>query len=154
MLFDINFKKIGIGFLPIDLRQPKNIAYVLALLEPVEWLYYKWLQKRDFDWYRLKHTGQVCKLRKVLNDNLDPSLRRIYIGEGTAFPREYIYTQAENKPKFLGTFYIKSQNEYENTGVDFIVFVPQEIINSTISELKYLLKYYKLAGKRYMIQPI
>lgn len=154
MLFDINFKKMGIGFLPIDLRQPKNIAYVLALLEPVEWLYYKWLQKRDFDWYRLKNTGQVCKLRKVLNDNLDPSLRRIYIAQGTAFPRKYIYTKAENKPKYLGTYFIKSQDEYENTGVDFIVFVPTEIKTASIDQLKYLLNYYKLAGKRYKIEAI
>ncbi|EMY3554513.1 hypothetical protein K5L04_09250 [Flavobacterium psychrophilum] len=154
MLFDINFKKMGIGFLPINLRQPKNIAYVLALLEPVEWLYYKWLQKRDFDWYRLKHTGQVCKLRKVLNDNLDKSLRRIYIAQGTAFPRKYIYTKAENKPKYLGTYFIKSQDEYENTGVDFIVFVPTEIKTASIDQLKYLLNYYKLAGKRYKIEAI
>lgn len=154
MLFDINFKKMGIGFLPINLRQPKNIAYVLALLEPVEWLYYQWLQKRDFDWYRLKHTGQVCKLRKVLNDNLDKSLRRIYIAQGTAFPRKYIYTKAENKPKYLGTYFIKSQDEYENTGVDFIVFVPTEIKTVSIDQLKYLLNYYKLAGKRYKIEAI
>ncbi|ENA1765362.1 hypothetical protein [Flavobacterium psychrophilum] len=145
---------MGIGFLPINLRQPKNIAYVLALLEPVEWLYYKWLQKRDFDWYRLKHTGQVCKLRKVLNDNLDKSLRRIYIAQGTAFPRKYIYTKAENKPKYLGTYFIKSQDEYENTGVDFIVFVPTEIKTASIDQLKYLLNYYKLAGKRYKIEAI
>ncbi|EMY3548602.1 hypothetical protein AAIP55_000832 [Flavobacterium psychrophilum] len=154
MLFDINFKKMGIGFLPINLRQPKNIAYVLALLEPVEWLYYQWLQKRDFDRYRLKHTGQVCKLRKVLNDNLDKSLRRIYIAQGTAFPRKYIYTKAENKPKYLGTYFIKSQDEYENTGVDFIVFVPTEIKTASIDQLKYLLNYYKLAGKRYKIEAI
>jgi hypothetical protein len=154
MWFNINFNKLVIEELPNDLRQPKSIAYLLALTMPIKTLYYKWLQKRDFDWYRLRHNGQRCKLRKALNDNLDPSLRRIYIDDGTAFPREYIYTIAENKPKFLGTFYIKSENEYQNTGVDFIVFVPQEIINSTIYELKYLLKYYKLAGKRYMIQPI
>ncbi|WP_123937823.1 hypothetical protein [Flavobacterium psychrophilum] len=145
---------MGIGFLPINLRQPKNIAYVLALLEPVEWLYYQWLQKRDFDWYRLKHTGQVCKLRKVLNDNLDKSLRRIYIAQGTAFPRKYIYTKAENKPKYLGTYFIKSQDEYENTGVDFIVFVPTELKPASIDQLKYLLNYYKLAGKRYKIEAI
>ncbi|EKT3963253.1 hypothetical protein JE957_000676 [Flavobacterium psychrophilum] len=145
---------MGIGFLPINLRQPKNIAYVLALLEPVEWLYYQWLQKRDFDRYRLKHTGQVCKLRKVLNDNLDKSLRRIYIAQGTAFPRKYIYTKAENKPKYLGTYFIKSQDEYENTGVDFIVFVPTEIKTASIDQLKYLLNYYKLAGKRYKIEAI
>ncbi|MEO8236405.1 MAG: hypothetical protein ABI549_13390 [Flavobacterium sp.] len=154
MWYNVDYNKLGVLLLPTFLRKPKTIAFVTVLIEPIKDLHYTWLQKRDFDWYRLKHNGQLCKLRKVLNDNLDPSLRRIYIDEGTAFPREYIYTQAENKPKYLGTFYIKSQDEYENTGVDFIVFVPQSIIDSNIYQLKYLLKYYKLAGKRYMIQLI
>ncbi len=154
MWYKVDYKKLVIKELPPDLRQSKSIAYLLALTSPIKTLYDQWLQKRDFDWYRLNHNGQRCKLRKVLNDNLDPSLRRIYIDDGTAFPREYIYTIAENKPKFLGTFYIKSENEYQNTGVDFIVYVPQGIIDTAIYQLKYLLKYYKLAGKRYMIQPI
>ena len=130
------------------------MAYVIVLIQPIKSLHYGWLQKREFDWYRLNHNGQRCKLRKALNDNLDPTLRRIYIDEGTAFPREYIYTEAENMPQYLGTFFIKSENEYQNTGVDFIVFVPQEIIENAIYQLKYLLKYYKLAGKRYIIEPI
>jgi hypothetical protein len=154
MWYKVDYDKLGVLLLPTFLRKTKMVAFVLCLIEPIKTVHYKWLQKRDFDWYRLRHNGQRCKLRKALNDNLDPSLRRIYIDDGTAFPREYIYTQAENKPKFLGTFYIKSENEYQNTGVDFIVFVPQGIINAAIYQLKYLLKYYKLAGKRYMIQPI
>jgi hypothetical protein len=123
-------------------------------LKPLITVYDDWLKKRDFDYYRLINTGQVCKLRKVLNDNLDSSLRRITIGEGNAFPREYIYTELEEKPKYLGKFYIKSQNEYQNTGVDFIVFVPQDIINNNIYQLRYLLNFYKLAGKRYIITGI
>lgn len=154
MWFNININKIGIEELSPDLRNPRIIAYVFALLLPIKSLHYQWLQKRNFDWYRLTHTGQVCKLRKVLNDSLDPMLRRIYIGTGTSFPRRYIYTKAENKPKYLGTFFIKSQDEYENTGVDFTVFVPTEIINTQIYQLKYLLNYYKLAGKRYKIEAI
>ncbi|HGE5775912.1 TPA: hypothetical protein ACGGHC_002753, partial [Flavobacterium psychrophilum] len=62
--------------------------------------------------------------------------------------------KAENKPKYLGTYFIKSQDEYENTGVDFIVFVPTEIKTASIDQLKYLLNYYKLAGKRYKIEAI
>jgi hypothetical protein len=150
----IDYDKLGLLLLPTFLRKPKMIAFVITVFSPIKSLHYKWLQKRDFDWYRLTHTDQVCKLRKVLNDNLDPSLRRIYLGVGTAFPRQYIYTESENKPKYLGNFFIKSQNEYENTGVDFIVFVPTEIINASIYQLKYLLNYYKLAGKRYNIEPI
>jgi hypothetical protein len=154
MWYKVDYDKLGVLLLPTFLRKTKMVALIMCFLQPIKTIHYNWLQKRDFDWYRLTHTGQVCKLRKVLNDNLDPSLRRIYIGDGTAFPREYIYTQAENKPKYLGTFFIKSENEYQNTGVDFIVFVPQGIIDTAIYQLRYLLKYYKLAGKRYIIQSI
>ena len=154
MWFNINYNKLAVLLLPTFFRKPRIIGFVIALVAPISWLYDQWLIKRNFDWYRLEHNGQRCKLRKVLNDNLDPSLRRIYIDEGTSFPRRYVYTRAENKSKFLGTFYIKSRDEYENTGVDFIVYVPQSIIDLAIYQLKYLLKYYKLAGKRYMIQPI
>lgn len=154
MWYKIDYNRLAILLLPTFLRKPILVRYIQAIFGSIDVVYYDWKQKREFDWYRLTHTGQVCKLRKVLNDNLDPSLRRIYIGSGTSFPREYIYTEAENKPRYLGTFFIKSQNEYENTGVDFIVFVPTEIINASIYQLKYLLNYYKLAGKRYKIEAI
>lgn len=154
MWYNVDYNKLGVLLLPPFLRKPKMVAFIIVLIEPIKTLHYSWKQKRDFDFYRLYHNGQRCKLRKALNDNLDPSLRRIYIDDGTAFPREYIYTQAENNPKYLGTFFIKSENEYQNTGVDFIVYVPQPIIDTAIYQLKYILKYYKLAGKRYMIQPI
>jgi hypothetical protein len=154
MWYNIDYNKLAILLLPTFLRKPKMIAFALAFVSPIKSLHYQWLQKRDFDWYRLQHNGQKCKLRKVLNDQLDPEQRRIVIDEGTAFPREYIYTQSENQPKYLGVFYIKSQNEYENTGVDFIVKAPQSIIDTEIFRLKYLLNYYKLAGKRYTIEAL
>ncbi|WP_395075416.1 hypothetical protein [Flavobacterium sp.] len=154
MWFNIDFNKLTILLLPTVLREPITVAYAQALLKPIDALHYDWLQKRQADWYKLEHTGQVCRLRKVLNDQLDPILRRITIGNGTAFPRRYIYTKAENKPKYLGTFFIKSNNEYQNTGVDFRVFVPNEIVINAIFQLNYLIKFYKLAGKRYIIEAI
>ena len=154
MWYNIDYNKLAVLLLPTFLRKPKIIGFIIALVTPIKWLHNEWLIKRDFDWYRLQNTGQVCKLRKVLNDRLDPGLRRIYIKEGNAFPRQYIYTKAENKTVYLGIFHIQSQNEYINTGKDFIVYAPQSIIDAEIYQLEYLIKYYKLAGKRYLILAI
>ena len=151
MWYKIDFKKLAILLLPTFLRKSIIVAYAQALLKPIDALHYDWLQKRKANWYTLEHTGQVCRLRKVLNDELDNTQRRITIANGTAFTRRYIYTKAEKKPKYLGIFFIKSNNEYQNTGVDFRVFVPQSIIDLQKYRLEYLIKFYKLAGKRYTI---
>ena len=140
--------------LPSFLRKPILTAFLQSLLVPISQLHYDWLQKRTADWYIINHTGQVRLLRKVLNDALDVGSRRIYITDGNAFPRKYIYTRAENKPVFLGKLFIYQNSEYLNTGVDFIVFVPQEVIDTKINELHSLIRKYKLASKRYQIRPI
>ena len=154
MWFNVNYKKLVLLLIPTFLRKPKLVAYLHCLTKPVDELYYQWKQKREDDWYKLKHNGQRCKLRKVLNDKLDSTLRRIYIDDGTSYPRKYIYTPAEQKPVYLGKMYIRSNSEYQNTGVDFIVFVPTEIAETQIHYLRYLINYYKLAGKRYRIEKI
>ena len=153
MWYKINYDRLAILMLPTFLRKPLLVGFVQALLQPIASLHYKWLLKRTEDWYILEHTGQVCKLRKVLNDRLDNTLRRIEIKEGNSFPRKYIYTRAENKPVYLGKFIINSQNDYENTGVDFVVSVPADIAIAEKYQLEYLLDFYKLAGKRYKIEP-
>ena len=154
MWYEVDFKKLAILLLPTALRRAKVVAFAQALLSPIAELHYSCKQKRLADWYKIEHTGQVCYLRKVLNDSLDLSERRIYISDGNAFPRKYIYTRAEKKPVFLGKLFIYQNSEYTNTGVDFIVYAPAEIIATRINELNALINYYKLASKRYKIQPI
>jgi hypothetical protein len=154
MWFNVNWKYLVINFTPIQLRKPALIGYVNALLQPIATLHYNWLRLRDDNLYKLEHTGQVCYLRKSLNDRFDPSLRRIYIGNGRRYPREYIYTRAEEKPRFLGTMYLRSRQDYEGTGVDFIVFVPGSIVDSQLDELKAHINFYKEGVKRYKIEKI
>lgn len=154
MWYNIDYNKLAVLLIPSFLRKPVLTAYLQSLLLPVSNLHYDWKQKRLFDWYKIEHTGQVVLLRKVLNDTLDVGSRRIYITDGNAFPRKYIYTHAEKKPIFLGKLFIYQNSEYLNTGVDFIVFVPQEVIDAKISELHSLIRLYKLASKRYQIRPI
>lgn len=155
MWFNVDWNRLVLLLLPTIFRKTSIVAFLQALIFPISQLHYDWKIKRvDEDWYKLNHNGQVCKLRKVLNDKLDMSLRRIYINDGNAFPRKYIYTRAENKPVFIGKTFIYQNDEYTNTGVDFTVFVPSEIINTEVFKLKALIEFYKLAGKRYKIQAI
>jgi hypothetical protein len=154
MWYEVDFKKLAVLLLPTALRKAKVVAFAQVLLSPIAELHYQCKLKRLADWYKIDHTGQVCYLRKVLNDSLDVSQRRIYISDGNAFPRKYIYTRAENKPVFLGKLFIYQNSEYTNTGVDFIVYAPAEIIATKINELNALINYYKLASKRYKVQPI
>ncbi len=154
MWYNVDFDKLGKERIAAFLRKPILLAFLNAINTQVVNLHYLWLQKRLTDWYRIDHTGQVCKLRKVLNDALDPADRRIYITNGNAFPRKYIYTGAENKPVFLGKMFIYRNSEYLNTGADFIVFAPQDILDTKTNELNALILFYKLASKRYQIRPI
>lgn len=154
MWYNLNYEKLVLLLTPTFLRNKTTIAFFTCLITPVSKLHYQWKLKRSEDWYKLNHTGQVCYLRKVLNDSLDPSLRRIFIDEGNAFPRKYIYTRAEKKPVFLGKMFIYQNAEYVSTGADFNVYVPTEIIKSSKNQLDALIVFYKLASKRYKIYPI
>lgn len=154
MWYDIDFDKLGKERIAAFLRKPILLAFLNIVVTQVVNMHYLWKQKRLTDWYKIDHTGQVCLLRKVLNDALDPTDRRIYITDGDSFPRKYIYTGAEHKPVFIGTMFIYRNLEYLNTGADFIVFAPQDIIDTKINELNALILFYKLASKRYQIRPI
>lgn len=154
MWYDVDFDKLGKERVAAFLRKPLLLAFLKSIVMQLVNLHYQWKQKRLLDWYKIEHTGQVCKMRKVLNDAVDPVERRIYIGDGNAFPRKYIYTGAEKKPVFLGKMFIYRNSEYLNTGADFIVFAPQALINTRINEQNALITFFKLASKRYQIRPI
>ncbi|MDO5106591.1 hypothetical protein, partial [Capnocytophaga sp.] len=147
-------------------RKSKILAFLRLLITPLKRIHYDFSQKRNNqngDLYRLKHNGQVCYLRKVLNDNFDKEQRRIKIIDGNQFKAKYIYTEGEQKPVYLGTMYLNRDVDYAETGVDFIVKIPLEVWKrqktetNQIGELRFyaieaLIDYYKLAGKRYIIE--
>ena len=154
MWYNVNFEKLVSVLAPTFMRKERILAYSKELITPVYKLHNKWKLARVEDWIKIDHNGQICKLRKILNDRLDPYERRIYLDEGNAFPRNYIYTRNESKPVFLGKMFIYQNSEYLTTGVDFIVYVTEEINEKRIDELTALLEFYKLASKRYQIRVI
>ena len=150
MWFNVHWKKLAILLTPTFLRSELMKSWIELLMEGINDIHYQWLQFRKSNIYILAHNSQVCYLRGALNDRFDNEQRRIQIIDGNKYQRKYIYTDEEQKPKFLGIIYIHGDEDYSDTGVDFIVEVPNDIIFN-INEMKGLIDFYKLASKRYKI---
>lgn len=150
MWFQINWQRLAKALTPTFLRTNGHQAWITLLSSGVSDVHYQWMQYRRQNIYNLAHNSQKVYLRAALNDRFDNELRRIRIDDGNAFKRKYIYTDAEQKPKFLGTMFLYDDGDYEDTGVDFIVVLPAGL-NYSIYEMKALIDFYRLASKRYKI---
>lgn len=153
MWFNLDVNKLVVLLEQTFLRRPKQLAFLQALAAPIATIHQNWFVKRLDNLYKLGHNGQVCYLRKALNDAFDPSLRRITITDGNRYTREYIYTNIEQQPTSLGTIYLRQVGDYADTGADFRVVVPKgfDLVGNNF-QLRALVDFYKLAGKRYLIE--
>ena len=157
MWFKIDWNILALDNIPTMLRKPTTATFAQLLLKPIQSLYYKWNNWRIDNIYKLEHTGQVCSLEGSLNDKFDPFERRIYIGDGQFYETTYIFTEAEEQELWMETeseaetIWIRTESETADTGLDFIVFVPEEIYNGQIYALHAHIKFYKSGGKRYSI---
>ncbi len=157
MWHNIDWNILVLDNIPIALRKPSFSGLAQIVLKPLNSLYYKWCNWRLDNIYKLEHTGQICSLRGSLNDKFDPVQRRIYIGDGQIFDTTYIFTEAEEQDVWLDTelepetIWLRTEGETADTGLDFIVYVSQDIYNMQLDSLKAHIDYYKAGGKRYNI---
>ena len=155
MWVKIDFNRLALLLVPTVLRKPRVSALVQCLVSPIKFLYEEWLWEREQNLYLLKHTGQVCSLRKSLNDTFDVIPRRIRIGNGVLYRRKYLYTAVENYPRFLGrnttTLYLRTAEEYADTGVDFWIIAPKELQPEAF-RIRAWTNQFKQDVKRYSIK--
>jgi len=135
-------------------------AFVLVLVGPVVALYNQLLTYRNFLKYKISITPQVCYLEKMLNDQYDNALRRIYIRDGSQFAALYLFLEGEDLPIFIFTeaevaqiTFLFTEGESSNDGSnDFVVFYPAGL-SFEMNEMISLIRNYKLASKKFSIQP-
>lgn len=151
MWYKVDWDRLLLLLLPTFLRKPVLFAYIKALVSPIASLHYSWERYREGNLKKLSYNGQRCYLRKALNDYCDPDLRRIFIGDTQGSEPDYLYTQEENLDVYLGTMYLETEFNYSTTTIDFLVNVPQDVLDAKINEITALLEFYKLAGKSYQI---
>lgn len=147
----LSIQLLAYNLLPTFLRKPVLGALVEALVAPLRKLYDDWYAMRQEHLYQLEHTWQVCYMRGALNDDFDPSDRRIYIdGTGGSAAKTYIYTPGENQTKYLGKLWLYQSLEFAG-GADFLVYVPKSIVANHGYEVRAMIDFYRLGGKRYLI---
>lgn len=157
-LFNIDFRKLAIEWLPTFNRMPVFTAIVLVMIAPVELLFNEFLKARKQNLIKLKTTCQKFSMQKRLNDIFDPLERRIEIVKAVLFDGTYLYTEAEDdqwktKTKWLfddsNPIYLYTEAELYSE-FDFIVKIPNTGINQV--QLKAEIEYYMLQSKQYKIQ--
>lgn len=157
---NVSLTKIAIQVLPTSLRKPLVRAFVCATTTPLEGINASLCSFHQAEptgtQYRLRHNGQVCYLRKALNDNFDPDHRGIKIDDGNSYMRQYIYTRSEGvamteRRRFLGRIVVYPRSDYMGGGADFLVLVPRRVITNDIT-IAATVDYYRLAGMKYEIR--
>lgn len=149
--FSIDFRATFAELSPTFFRDERMIAFGDAFAKPLQTLSDKTL-------YQMQHDSRVIYLEKVLNEyfeiaTYDPNshiaTRQIYIIDAPQAAKNYIYQQEENTPVYLGTVYLDretAQDQYQ-----FIVKIPVALVFNE-ARLRALIDFYKLAGKRYLIE--
>ncbi len=160
-IYIVNWNKLLTWLLPEVLRKPKVLAFMNALVYPIQLLHIDLLRFKKQKEYQLSINSQVCRMQAMLNDYYDSGLRRIYIGDGQLGNEVYLFQDSENSP--IGLFtdaennpeYVYNDNELVGTVADFIVYIPNVLNGSiNINEMVSLVNQNKLPGKKWQIQYI
>jgi hypothetical protein len=116
--------------------------------------------------YKLQFNSQVMYLEHRLNDQLDSVERRIYIDDtlDSQVVQTVIYRKSDRQPSTV--MFRKTDNAGANRAViwrktdlnfdaDFVVYVPA-VFNTleAYRNIKNIVNYYRVAGRRFTIQSI
>ncbi len=165
-VFDVDFSSGGLPkyMTPVRLRQPKMMAWLQILVQPVNYLYGLFSGHRAANLYELAHSSQVCYLQAVLNDVFDPVSRGIFVSDGPYVDPSFIYKVIEDRPLFIdlagevGTSVIPAPDpvplytvmETYLLGVQFVVNVPAGVAASPsydVHRLRAMTDKYRLVSK-------
>lgn len=151
----INFKKLVSMLVPQKLRTAL-IPYLEAIIFQIHVLYVTFLGKVQSYLYRMNHNGQVWSLVKLLNDRFDVT-QSIYIVDAEKNIKNYIFKGSENMVTWIDTELYIIGTESMEYSYDFIIVVPHTNLiwqsRALMNQFVTVVNYYKLAGKRYRIQP-
>ncbi|MDR1120027.1 MAG: hypothetical protein LBM08_03840 [Dysgonamonadaceae bacterium] len=157
--FEIAFKRLVVLLLPIVLRKPVVLAFLNAAVAPVETLYGRFLQNRSDNLYRLRTNGQVCYLRRALNDAFPDANGAIAIYDSDvqgewqwAWDEDYDTYHYYLSIEAGGTLFWDKLAILAGVNA-FTVAVPASLAEDSdnIVRLKSILDFYKLLSKTYYV---
>lgn len=160
MIFNIDFNRLFMQLLPTFFRQPLIFGILRAAKDGLGVTYSKFAQARNEHNYKLRHNGQVCYLRAVLNDTFGGGFDVLTVErEG-----DWLYAITENGSDILLTFgedgntagvgdgqkipIVYNETILTAAQNSFIVSVPYMIYQTRLPEVAAVVDKYKLISKR------
>lgn len=163
-MFDFVFKNTIKRLLHPFYRKTRHIAALMAFLVSIRRLKDAFIDFRNKTEYDIKFNAQTLSLETRLNQEYNLLTGTIYIETiSSTEDAVYIFWLSENQqPTYIGWLsestinpvYVRWLSEAPpvGAGVEFIVWVPSTL-NFDLEKMKAIINLYKLAGKRYAIQP-
>lgn len=157
----INYSRLVDQLLPDKLNQSKTVNLLKSFLSVLQKI-------ADETLYKMQHNCQVIYLEKVLNEHYEiadydlnnhVATRKIYISDAPINERDFIHLNQEPETMWLfeendpGT----AEDDIEYIDVmggaayHFIINIPTIVVFNEVT-LRTLVDFYKLGGKKYIIQ--
>ena len=151
-MVSVEIKRLGLQLLPLCLRKPLMAALVYAVTKPAGMLYDDLQSYRTETKEELKRNGQVCNLRRVLNDLFDSEQRGISIidtGKGDG-----VTLSLRSSGRALTTPQTLNMRGYGGSSdLNFSVRLPGRLYGVVdVKRLTSVVRRYKLAGMRFGLE--
>lgn len=158
-LYQIDYKKLVVLLLPTMVRKPIAIVMLQCATKGIRLKHSEFTSNRDDNLYRLKHTGQVCYLRAVLNDAF-PFRSRNFEIEDISATSEWVYALSEIEFPYdqLKVTSEESEDRLQVWSEDYVLIettpfcvkCPPEVFSNVdyMNRVRHLVNMYKLLSKR------
>lgn len=159
-IYDVNVKLLALMLLPLSWRRPLLGGLAYALVGPVGVLVGDLRRFRAECGVGLEHNGQVCRLRKVLNDLFDPENRRIRVLDADGMESDCwrIWERTECRGVVVGRRNEGSVVRLPRRGFvgtswyDFIVELPMALMETVDKgRLGAVVDRFRLASRRWVL---
>ncbi|MDR2806268.1 MAG: hypothetical protein LBB85_11670 [Dysgonamonadaceae bacterium] len=158
-VFEVDIRRLVVLLLPTMLRKEFSMLMLWSMTAPVVTLYDSFMRNRSGNLYRLKANGQVCYLRRTLNDAFPAANGKIKIYDG-GVTGEWLYAWDEGYNSY--NYYLLVPDDgvmlWDGPSIlsgknHFVVVVPALLRENpdNITQLRAIVNSYKLLSKSYSI---
>ncbi len=151
----VDFIRWGLLLIPPMMRRPIQAHIIRCCMREINKVYDDFVRWEVEINSRLSKNGQLCVLRRLLNEMFFPNESKIRIEEPEpltvlAYPREanksiIINNRVEN------VFIIPRRGDSCIAEFDFRIIVPSDTSDTIIEQIIAIVNNYKLAGKRFIV---
>lgn len=158
-IYDVDMRRLCRLLLPTRWRKGLMVALADSLTVPTAIVLTELQALRDESEERMLQTGQVCRLRSLLNKRYDPEERRITVEDAQSAKDNRIYRREMYKPIRLmsrrvgSAMMLECRQDVEMGNYDFWVVLP-DALRGVVDERQLLgiVREYKIASKRVTIK--